>query len=68
VGRFEKNARDKFERRLVISEAESKSLELADLNLSEISRIHIFHVSHAISLVLNNILPIEKIVLHPMMT
>lgn len=63
-----KNARDKFERRLVISEAESKSWELADLNLSEISRIHIFHVSHAISLVLNNILPIEKIVLHPMMT
>ena len=63
-----KKAKDNFIKRLIISEAESKSWELEKLNINNVSRIHIFHVSHAIDVVLNNTLPIEKIVLHPMMT
>lgn len=62
------NAKNKFEKRLVISDAEAKSLELLKLDLDSITRIHIFHVSHAIHAVLGNKLPIEKVILHPMMT
>lgn len=63
-----KKAQNKFERRLLVSEAEMKEMRSIDFHKDSIARIHIFHVSHAISLVLQWVLPLHKVVLHPMMT
>lgn len=59
---------NKFERRLVLSDAESIALQKYSINWDNILRIHIFHTSHAVNLVLNKIIPLKKIILHPMMT
>jgi hypothetical protein len=47
-----KQAQDKFQRRLLVAEAEMKAMSDIDFYKDSIARIHIFHVSHAISLVL----------------
>ena len=63
-----KQAQNKFQRRLLVSAAEMKEMKDIDFYKDSIVRIHIFHVSHAISLVLQWVLPLHKVVLHPMMT
>jgi hypothetical protein len=47
-----KQAQNKFQRRLLVSDAEMKEMKDIDFHKDSIVRIHIFHVSHAISLVL----------------
>lgn len=60
--------KNKFEKRLLVSDAESKSWNNLAIDWDSISRVHIFHVSHAVWIILNNTISPEKIVLHPMMT
>jgi glycosyltransferase involved in cell wall biosynthesis len=54
-----------FMNRVAISMAEATYFE--DRKLDEYSRIHILHMAHAFGLVLGEIVPIDKTVLHPML-
>ncbi len=63
-----KNAKNKFEKRLIISNAEANSIDKLWLDIDKIICIHIFHVSHAVGVILKKTFSNRKIVLHPMMT